>query len=279
MQTMIIGLIFLFVYLLVRLFSKFGAWISGTRFRAYRQLAVRYKGRYESRGLSDSPTVTFIHNGSTVRVGLAPTIVGQPEQFPRTRVVARFARGIPFRLELAPAARPAPHQPPKGTWLVKLGDPEFDRGFVVWTNDNDIACDFLSPTARRVVSTLQNGVHAGGMLVSVNPERHARTDRPQPGSENRSPGLGGPERARASRLTDRRGIRGGSPKASRSSTRRMTPGTRRKAPPSARSAASRYPGELWSSVLVCGTPHHRECWVYVGACSIYGCDGKVGEDC
>ena len=171
MQTMIIGLIFLFVYLLVRLFSKFGAWISGTRFRAYRQLAVRYKGRYESRGLSDSPTVTFIHNGSTVRVGLAPTIVGQPEQFPRTRVVARFARGIPFRLELAPAARPAPHQPPKGTCMVKLGDPEFDRGFVVWTNDNDIACDFLSPTARQVVSTLQNGVHAGGMLVSVNPER------------------------------------------------------------------------------------------------------------
>jgi Prokaryotic RING finger family 1 len=28
---------------------------------------------------------------------------------------------------------------------------------------------------------------------------------------------------------------------------------------------------------VCGTPHHRDCWEYVGACSIYGCDGKVGE--
>jgi len=26
----------------------------------------------------------------------------------------------------------------------------------------------------------------------------------------------------------------------------------------------------------CNTPHHRDCWDYVGACSIYGCNGKVG---
>ena len=26
----------------------------------------------------------------------------------------------------------------------------------------------------------------------------------------------------------------------------------------------------------CHTPHHRDCWDYVGACSIYGCSGKVG---
>ena len=27
----------------------------------------------------------------------------------------------------------------------------------------------------------------------------------------------------------------------------------------------------------CRTPHHRECWEYVGSCSIYGCGSKVGE--
>ena len=27
---------------------------------------------------------------------------------------------------------------------------------------------------------------------------------------------------------------------------------------------------------VCNTPHHRDCWEYVGGCSIYGCNGKVG---
>ena len=134
-RLMILGLIFLFVYLFIRLLAKFGAWISGTRFRAYRQLAVRYKGRYESRGLSDTPTVSFIHNGSTVRVGLAPTIVGQPEQIPRTRVVARFARGYRFGLELAPAAALPRPSPPRELGWSKLGDPEFDRGFVVQAND------------------------------------------------------------------------------------------------------------------------------------------------
>ena len=24
----------------------------------------------------------------------------------------------------------------------------------------------------------------------------------------------------------------------------------------------------------CKTPHHRDCWEFVGACSIYGCNGK-----
>ena len=27
----------------------------------------------------------------------------------------------------------------------------------------------------------------------------------------------------------------------------------------------------------CRTPHHRECWEYVGSCSIYGCGCKMGE--
>ena len=24
----------------------------------------------------------------------------------------------------------------------------------------------------------------------------------------------------------------------------------------------------------CRTPHHRDCWEFVGSCSIYGCNGK-----
>ena len=106
-----------------------------------------------------------------MRVGLAPTIPGQPGQIPRTRVVARFRRGIPFRMELAPTARPAPPQAPKGTRPVKIGDPEFDRGFVVQANDAEMARDFLNSEIRRTVTSLHRGVHVGGMLVSINPER------------------------------------------------------------------------------------------------------------
>src|SRR5262249_527639 len=119
MELVVLGLIVLLVYVFIRLLAKFGAFLSDARYRAYRQLASLYHGRYESRGLSDPPTVSFGHNGSMVRVGLAPTLTGQPGQIPRTRVVARFRRGIPFRLELAPIARPAPPQAPKGTRLLR----------------------------------------------------------------------------------------------------------------------------------------------------------------
>ena len=90
---------------------------------------------------------------------------------PRTRVVARFRSGIPFRLELAPVSRPAPTQPPKGTQRVKVGDQHFDRAYVVQANDAEMARDFLNPLVRQAVTSLQRLVHEGGMLVSINPER------------------------------------------------------------------------------------------------------------
>jgi Prokaryotic RING finger family 1/Protein of unknown function (DUF3137) len=277
MQMFIIGLIVLFIYFSLRLLSKFGAWFSGSRFRSYRQLAARYNGRYESRGISDTPTVSFTHNGSTVRVGLAPTIAGQPDQIPRTRVVARFAGGgIPFRLELAPAARPAPHQPPRGTRLVKLGDPEFDRGFVVQANDHEMARDFLSPAAMGVLNTLQRGVHAGGMLVSINPERLlVQIDR----------NLGLKTEALAWAVQNALLLHDG---LIEGVSRRITQGIaivdqpgdawdEDEGPPICKVCGEPVAGGAVVVCSVCSTPHHRDCWEYVGGCSIYGCDGKVGE--
>src|SRR5262245_57578989 len=108
MELVILGLLVLFLDICLVALPTFSARMPAQRYRAYRTLANQYRGRYESRGLSDPPTVSFFHNGSTVRVGLAPTIAGQPGQIPRTRVVARFAKGLPFRLELAPTCRPSP---------------------------------------------------------------------------------------------------------------------------------------------------------------------------
>ena len=166
-----LGLIVLAIYLVIRLMTNVGSWMTGARYRAYRHLASRFHGKYETRGLSDPPTVSFTHNGATVRVGLAPTVLGQPGQIPRTRVVARFTSGIPFRMELAPKARPAPLQSPKGTRLVSTGDPKFDYGFVARANDAEMARDFLCAPIRSTVIGLQQVVHPGGMLVSINPER------------------------------------------------------------------------------------------------------------
>jgi hypothetical protein len=274
MELLILGLIILFAYLFIRFTAKVGAWMSGARYRAYRRLAARYNGRYESRGLSDTPTVSFSHNGSTIRVGLAPTIAGQPGQIPRTRVVARFKEGIPFRMELAPASRPAPAQPPKGTRPVKLGEADFDRAYVMQANDQEMARDFLAPSVRAALSNLQRGVHAGGMLVSINPERLlVQIDR------NLGQNADGLNWAVQKALVLHDGLLEGV-------SRRVSQGIAIVDQPSSPEEDEGPPickvcGEPIDSgavilCSVCNTPHHRDCWEYVGSCSIYGCNGKVG---
>ena len=274
MQMAILCLIILFAYILIRLIAKFGALMSGARYRAYRQLAARYNGRYESRGLSDTPTVSFSYNGSTVRVGLAPTIAGQAGQIPRTRVVARFPSGIPFRMELAPVSRPAPPQPPKGTRLVKLGDPAFDRRFVVQANDQEMALDFLGPPAREAIANLQTGVNDGGMLVSINPERMlVQIDR------NLGVNTEALSWAVQKALVLHDGLIEGV-------SRRVTQGIAivdqagtpddDEGPPICKVCGGPISHCAVIICSVCNTPHHRDCWEYVGACSIYGCNGKVG---
>jgi hypothetical protein len=274
MPLVVLGVILLGVYLLVRALTGMSAWISGARYRAYRQLAARYHGRYETRGLSDPPTVSFSHNGSAIRVGLAPTIAGQPGQIPRTRVVARFRRGIPFRMELAPIARPAPPQAPKGTRPVKIGDPDFDHSFVVQANDAEMARDFLNSSIRRSVTALHRGVQPGGMLVSINPERIlVQLDRNLAASSEALAWMVREALVLHDGLLD--GV-----------VNRIDQGIAIVDPAGTWEEDSGPPtckvcGELVfdDQVIVCkacNTPHHRDCWEYIGGCSIYGCNGKVG---
>jgi hypothetical protein len=274
LPLLILGLIVLAIYVVIRLMTNFSAWMTGARHRAYRQLAARYHGRFETRGLSDPPTVSFTHHGATVRVGLAPTILGQPGQIPRTRVVARFSQGIPFRMELAPTARPAPPQSPKGTRLVTTKDPQFDLQFVARANDAEMARDFLSQPVRSTVVSLQQVVHPGGMLVSINPERMLL-------QVDRNLGTNAESLAWvvAQALTLHDGLIDGV-------TRRIGQGVAivddsESWPEDQGLPTCKVCGEPIdeSEIVVCAscnTPHHRDCWEYVGACSIYGCNGKVG---
>ncbi len=274
MELVVLGLIVIFIYAFIRVLVSFNTWMSRTRYRAYRQLAHRLGGRYESRGMSDPPTVSFQHHGTAVRVGLAPTIPGQ-STVARTRVVARFRSGIPFRLELAPITRPAPTQPPKGTRTVKTGDRDFDHGFIVQANDAEMARDFLNPTVRVAIGNLQRLVHSGGMLVSINPERLlVQIDR----------NLGQSAEALCLAVSEALAIHDG---LQLGVSRRMRQGIAIVTGPDAADENQGPPvckvcGEVIDGgpVVVCSscrTPHHADCWEYVGSCSIYGCGCRLGE--
>ena len=270
-EAIAIGLVFLALYLVIRLIARLASGTMGMRHKAYRLIAARYGGRYESRGLVDPPTVSFTHSGATVRVGLAPVIPGQPA-LPRTRVVARFGKGLPFRMELMPSRRPSPAQPPKGTRPVSSGHGDFDRAFVVQANDPDMARQFLDPPdIRHAVEELRKLSPPSGMLLSINPERLlVQVDR----NLGSHPALleAAVRHALAlnqwlqTSVADRLGVGIAIVDAG--------PASLEDAGPAQCEVCGDAIEGLHVLCALCKTPFHRDCWTFIGGCSTYGCQCK-----
>jgi hypothetical protein len=137
----------------------------------------------------------------------------------------------------------------------------------------EMARDFLFPPVRWSVANLQRMVHPGGMLISINPERLlVQIDR----------NLGQHPDALAVAVHEALVIHDG---LLESVTRRMSQGIAIVDQPGGPDEDAGPPickvcGETINDDVIfcasCNTPHHRDCWEYVGACSIYGCNGKVG---
>ncbi len=271
-ELILLAVVFFVLYTLVRGVARFLAALTGMRFRAYRNLAQRYRGRYENRGMVDPPTVSFSHRGSAVRVGLAPVIPGQPSP-PRTRVVARFPEGLPFRFELMPAARPAPLQAPRGTRPVPSGLPDFDRVFIARANDPEIARTFLQcESVRTAVETLRRLSPPSGMLVSVTPERLlVQVDR------NLGQSLSHLDLAVRDALILHDALVASVAAVVRTGVEIM-PLSEGDVSDLDESPGCEVCGDPITGDHVvctrCHTPFHRDCWTFVGGCSTFGCNGR-----
>lgn len=270
-QALVIGVFFLMLYGLIRFAVRLVSGLTGGRHKAYRLIAARYGGKYESRGMVDPPTVSFLFEGSTVRVGLAPVMPGQPPS-PRTRVVARFGKGLPFRMELYPSQRTAPAQFPKGTRLVRSGHNDFDRAYVAQANDPEMARELLNaPEVRQAFEDLRKMAPPSGMLVSINPERLlVQVDRnlgAQPlvldAAVRHALKIHGVLQASvASRLGEGIDIVESGPASSEDA-----------GPPQCEVCGDPIEN-LYVLCAVCKTPFHRDCWTFIGGCSTYGCPSK-----
>ncbi len=265
-------LLALALYAGVRLLGAVASALSGGRYRAYKQLAGRYRGRYESRGLVDPPTVSFNYNGSSVRVGLAPVVAGQPNP-PRTRIVSRFAAGLPLRLELFPALRPAPTQQPRGTRPIRIGDPAFDREFVVRANDPEIARTLLvEPEVRRALDVLRRFAPPAGFLLTVNPERLlVQIDRDL-GAQSAALD----QAVREALVLNDRLLISVETQGSRGVSVLSTEPTEADLAPLCKVCGEDIEGKH-VACDVCKSPHHDDCWAFVGGCAIYGCVGKQAK--
>ncbi len=261
----------LVLYGMLRGGVKLSTLLTVGRYGAYRQLAAEFGGRYEPRGLTDPPTVSFRHRGATVRVGLAPLVPGQPRR-PGPGWSIRFDQGIPFRLELTPASRPTPPQPPKGTRAVRVGDASSTAASSIQANDPEMARDFLTAPVRWAVEGLAKLGPAGGMLVSINPERMLV-------QVDRNLGQVGKLLSAAVReaLVIHDGLQAGVMARLAEGVAIVAAGPRRRedaGPPICKVCGDLIGDAPWVTCTTCLTPHHRDCWEFIGACSIFGCQGK-----
>ncbi len=268
-----VAVLVLVTYIVVRLVAKGFRAAFAARFRAYRLLARRLDGQYESRGMSEPPTVSFHHRGVAIRVGLAPSIPGQPSG-PKTRIVARFGPGQPLRLEISPRLRPGPPQEPRGTRQIRLGVPEFDRVYLARSNDPGLAAELLGcPEFRPSLERLRWLAPPAGMLISVSPERFlVQVDR------DLDPVVGGLDLAvhealgLLDALRERVDARMGEG-ITIEEVGALTTG------PGATPSTCKVCGEGIDAdgphvvCAACGSPSHRDCWDYLGGCPIFGCRG------
>jgi hypothetical protein len=154
---------------------------------------------------------------------------------------------------------------------VYLGDPAFDSAYVVQANDPEMACAFLAPSIRAALDRLHHMGPRSGMFLSINRERMlvqvdrnlaVSTDALIAAVNEAMMVLDGLAQGVAAQIGQGIAIVRAGPAAVEDA-----------GPPMCRVC-----GEAIGSPSVvcasCRAPHHRDCWEFVGSCSIFGCNGK-----
>ena len=264
-----LGFLVLAFYILIRLFSSLVAGVFGSRHRVYRRIAARYRGKYEHRG-HEPACITFPHQNTTVRIGLAPVVPGQPDK-PRTRAIIQFASPLPLRMELYSRKRASPRQAPKNTRDVPIPQPAFDSTYKVLSNDPELTSKWLEPQqVRENIDTLSRLCLPDGALLSMNSERLLiQVDRDLGTSFQNMDTL-----VRVS-LELWKSLES-TVQTSRSQGINLLEPEDNPQPleaPGCKVCGDRILGDH-VCCQSCGIPCHSDCWTFVGGCSTFGCQSK-----
>lgn len=240
------------------------------------QLAAARRGRVLS-GMSDELPRLVFYDQATVVVE-----VTRCERPPRYFVGVRLVwPDAALRLELLPRSFSRGLRKLLGVQRFSAGDREFDRRWAVLTSDSSKARQFLSPDVRQWLLALAQPaglgetylrIAAGELLVR---QQYIHTVEPTANQPKTAFTLAD-ARALDDLVRAAQGIYSAAlrqPLAGISFTDEVEP--------DAEAPNCLVCGEaiIGSEVMCqyCRTPHHRECWNYVGGCSLFGCGGKLCE--
>jgi Prokaryotic RING finger family 1/Protein of unknown function (DUF3137) len=232
--------------------------------RAYQRFAELRNGELHNRQLFQSPKVSFTHHGA--RALLSVYEPGDSTGVLHTQLTYTVPEGWPYRLEVFPQRRPDDGVSSSPT-DIRLNDSEFDPRFVVKSNDESFARDYLDPAMRRTLEDLRNLLGNDRLLVSMNSSRLM---------VRKESVIGNPDDLAvfadlAGRLHDRieflwqraSGIEILEEPAQSDGHSSVCQICDSAIDPESRVVCRR-----------CNTPHHQDCWEWNGQCSTYACGEK-----
>jgi Prokaryotic RING finger family 1 len=233
--------------------------------RAYQQFAESRNGELHNRQLFQSPKVSFTHHGA--RALLSVYEPGDSSGVLHTQLTYTVPEGWPYRLEVFPQRRPDDGTSTNPT-DIRLNDPDFDPRYVVKSNDESFARDYLDGALRQTLEDLRNLLGNDRLLVSMNSSRLMVRKESVIGNSNDLSvfaDLAGRLHDRIELLWQRASgieiLEDPAPAADGQSS--VCQICDSEIDPEARVVCRR-----------CNTPHHRDCWEWNGQCSTYACGEK-----
>jgi hypothetical protein len=232
--------------------------------RSWQRFAEGRRGEMHARQLFQSPKVSFVHQGA--RALLSVYEAGDHAGPLHTQLTYTVPEGWPYRLEIYPHRRPEDGGP--GASDIQIGEPDFDARYVIKSNDEKFAREFLDGAARQSVEELRQLLGNDRILVSMNPSRLMIRKESVIDTLETLESLAD----QAGRLHDRIDLFW-----QRASGIEILDG-----PASPDDGAlvvcqicgSKIASETKVVCRRCGTPHHEDCWEFNGRCSTYACGEK-----
>lgn len=232
--------------------------------RGFQQFAEARNGELHDRAPYQVPKVSFVHHGARALLSIYEP--GDSSGALHTQLTYTVPEGWTYRLEVFPQRRPDDGQA-SGPGDVRVGDPEFDSRYVVKSNDERFAKEFLDGSARQTLEELRNLLGNDRVLVSINASRLLVRKESVIAAADDLAVMGD----LAGRLHDRidlffqraTGIEILDEKEPRSEER-----------PKCQICGSAIAPEQRVDCRRCSTPHHKDCWEFNGQCSTYACGEK-----
>jgi hypothetical protein len=137
--------------------------------QVFQRFGELYDGQMHDRQLFESPKVSFAYHGSRALLSIYESSEATPQLY--TQLTFTMPAGWEHRLEVFPQRYREDDVKYLNVDDIRVGDPEFDPRYVVKSESERFAKEYLDGKSRQAVEDLRNLLGNDRILVSVNSSR------------------------------------------------------------------------------------------------------------